>query len=185
MRKDLSYMRKRTLFAPLWVMLALALVLGAAGVWFYVAQSTTTVILVRHAEKATEPADDPGLTPAGSLRAHALAHSVEALELDAVFASGFQRTQATARPSAGAADLPVTVVEADAVEALAERILEEHRGGVVLVVGHSNTVPEIVRALGGREVDEIPDHVYDRLFVLQVQRFGRTRVIPLKYGEPG
>jgi phosphohistidine phosphatase SixA len=131
----------------------------------------TIVILVRHAEKAAEPGPDPSLSAEGQARARALAESLRGSGVQAVVTSQFQRTKATAAPLAEALGLTAEVVPASADVAMharqvAEAVLSKHAGRTVLVVGHSNTIPAIVRALGGEAAADIPDPVYDRMYVV-------------------
>jgi len=73
------------------------------------------------------------------------------------------------------------VLPAADVEAVAKKVLRDHRGGRALVVGHSNTIPAIVRKLSGMSVADIPDDEYDNLYVVTVPSFGRSSVLRLKY----
>ena len=139
----------------------------------------TMVVLVRHAEKEAV-GDDPILTATGRERAERLAHVLAEGGLDAVYASQFRRTQETAEIVASAIGIDVSIVDARDVEGLATRIQAEHAGQTVLVVGHSNTVPAVVRALGA-EASEIPEDEYDDLFVVFVDGEG-ARAVHLNYG---
>ncbi len=167
--------------------LLLALVL-AAPAHLAGAQSspagTTTVIVVRHAEKLAEPAADPLLTPAGTARAAALAAALQDAHVDAVITTQFQRSRLTAAPSATAFALVPEVVDARApnhAQAVAAAALS-HRGRTVLVVGHSNTVSAIVAALGAHEPGPLCDGDYDDLFVVTVPPTGPARVVHAHYG---
>lgn len=146
---------------------------------------TTTVILVRHAEK--EAGDDPRLTAEGMERARELAEALDGTMLDAAYATQFRRTSETAAPAADRFGLPVTVFEAEApVEehagALSGHLLTEHDGETVLVVGHSNTVPLIIEALGGDTVPPIADDEYENLYVVVVPPSGPVRTLRARYG---
>ncbi|MFW6078322.1 MAG: SixA phosphatase family protein [Gemmatimonadota bacterium] len=149
----------------------------------------TTVVLVRHAEKADDGTDDPPLTEAGRARAGELADALARAGVDAVLATPYRRTRATAAPAAERFDAPITVVEVDDggvdahADAVARRIVEAHAGGTVLVVGHSNTIPAIVGALGG-EVPPIDEEEYDRLIVAILLPDGSMRVVESRYGAP-
>lgn len=129
-----------------------------------------TVILVRHAEKASEPAGDPGLSAAGQARAEALAAALADAGVDTVLTTQFQRTRATAAPLLAARGLTPTVIDAAGdtaahVAAVAAAVRES--GGTVLVVGHSNTVPAIVAALGGPALPMLCETSFSHAFVLQ------------------
>jgi broad specificity phosphatase PhoE len=147
------------------------------------ATPASTVILVRHAEKADD-GDDPDLTEAGRARAKALAYTLGELEIKAVYATQYMRTQETARPLAESLGLGVTVVQAssDYVGEMASLIRHEHAGEIVVVVSHSNTVPAIIDALGAGPAPAIADHEYDDLFVVTIEPDGRSNMLRLRYG---
>lgn len=140
------------------------------------------VLLVRHAERAAEPKADPLLTPAGEQRAHALAHALAHAGVTSIVTTRYQRTKLTAAPLALARGLTPEVVEAkpgqDHVAAVVAAV--RAKTGVVLVVGHSNTVPQIAAALSGTSAQ--PDFC-DTSFghLLAVQGAGLAR---LRYGAP-
>ncbi|MFG6468646.1 SixA phosphatase family protein [Roseateles sp. BYS87W] len=129
------------------------------------------VVLVRHAEKATDPASDPGLSDAGQQRAQALADAVRGLRINAVITTQYQRTRATAAPVVQALGLTPQVVETRRgdlpghVQAVADAV-REHTGAV-LVVGHSNTVPALLAALGGPRLPDLCETSFQHVFVLQ------------------
>ncbi len=153
----------------------------AAG---YVAPRAATVVLViRHAEKAPEPPDDPPLSEAGRERARALAHVAAKAGVQTIFATKFLRTRQTVEPLASILNIEPKVDMADARD-LAARLLKNHRGEVVLIAGHSNTVPQIVEALGGAKIDPIPDHEYDNLYVVIIAESGPPSTVRLRYGDP-
>src|ERR1039457_4489310 len=110
-----------------------------------------TVILVRHAEKAAAPADNPPLTADGRKRAEALATMLGSSGVTSIFVTDYLRTQQTAEPLASLLDLTPQRIGAKQTPDLVAAI-RGHKDGVVLVVGHSNTVPEIIAALGGPAV---------------------------------
>ena len=154
----------------------------------------TTVFLVRHAEKANEPGPNPPLSDAGRARAEALARLLQSAGVKAVITSQFLRTQQTAEPVARRLGLTPTAVtlnpktsnprevSEESIQEIKKRV-EAHAGGAVLVVGHSNSVPDVIRALGGDVVPRIDESVFDDLFVVTVHGAGRARVVHLKYGS--
>jgi phosphohistidine phosphatase SixA len=152
------------------------------------ASRTTTVILVRHAEKAVVPGDDPPLSPEGEARALALRDALRDAGVAVALVTRFRRTGDTALPLVQSAGVPMEKVEIDAnVERHARRVADavsRHAGRTVLVVGHSNTLPAIIAALGGGVVRPIRDHEYDDLFVLQKPAEGPARLIRAHYGAP-
>ena len=141
---------------------------------------TTTVIVVRHAEKAAEPANDPPLTSAGQARAAALVDALRAFPVKAVVSTDFARTRSTAAPLAASRGLTTELVDArapDHARAVAAGVLARHRGETVVVVGHSNTVPDIVAALGAPKPAPICDAEYDNLFVVRVPASGGAATV--------
>jgi broad specificity phosphatase PhoE len=149
------------------------------------AQPSTTVIVVRHAEKEAEPAADPALTAAGSARAQALVQVVKDANVRAIVSTQFARTRTTVAPAAASLGLTTEIVDArapDHVTALAANVLAKHRGETVLVVGHSNTVPAIVAALGAPRPANICDAEYDNVYVVTIPPTGAATVVHAKYG---
>lgn len=135
------------------------------------APAATTFVVVRHADKGNDDARDPSLSEAGRTRALALARLLADTPLTAAYATGYRRTRQTAQPAAEAHDLAVTTYDAQvSPQAFASRLRLEHAGGTVLVVGHSNTVPEIVGALSGQAVAPMAEDEFDR--------FSRVRIAP-------
>ena len=153
------------------------------------ATGLTTVFLVRHAEKESG-GSDPALAGAGLERARELARVLGDGGIDAVYTSQFKRTRDTASPLAQRLGVTATVVpvEAGGVEhrarELARRILTEHAGQRVLVIGHSNTLPQLIAALGlpAPTMDETKD--YDDLFEVVVAPSGTAALVHLHYGQP-
>ena len=166
-----------------WTIAGLALLLSAATA---AAQSAvTTVILVRHAEKAAEPAADPPLTGAGEARAKALLEAVKDAGVTAIITTDLIRTKATAQPTAAAFGITPEVVPARApnhAQVVADAV-KKHAGQTVLVVGHSNTIPAIVAALGAKQPAAICDPEYDNLYVVRMSA-EKTGVIRSRFGEP-
>lgn len=141
----------------------------------------TTVLLVRHAEK--QAGDDPALTEPGRARAAALAHVGLRAGVAAVYATTLRRTSLTVKPLADALDLEVTTLAPDATAELVARLRTAHPGQTVIVAGHSNTIPEILAALGVPGVT-IDHDDYDDLFVVHLDGDGRVTSTHLQYGAP-
>ena len=144
----------------------------------------TTILLVRHAEKAARPADDPPLTPTGRKRARALRAVVRGAGVTTIFATNRIRTRQTVEPSARALGLSPKILNIRNVQGLVSKILSSHRGEVILVAGHSGTVPRIIEKLGGGKIPPIHETDYDNLFVITVYARGKAKVVRLKYGDP-
>ncbi len=142
----------------------------------------TVVVLVRHAEKL--PGEDPGLDEAGAARARALAHTLSAWRPQAIYVSQFRRTRDTAGPLAEATGLAPVALNGLDIPGLVARIREGEATRVV-VVGHSNTIPAVIAALGAPRPDDIGEEVYDDLFVVTLPADGGAPgLLHLKYGAP-
>jgi broad specificity phosphatase PhoE len=130
----------------------------------------TVVVVVRHAEKAATPANDPPLTDAGAARARALAALLADANVQSVISTPLLRARETARPTAEAHGLAIeTVALAATVSEHAAAVasaVRKHRGKTVLVVGHSNTVAAIIAALGGPRMPDLCDTQYSNVFTL-------------------
>ena len=164
-----------------------AIAIGLA--WFFESQATTTVIFVRHAEKATQPADDPALSEAGQRRARELARQLVDADvvdgIDAVYSTPYRRTEETAKPVAEALNLPLRSYDAADTEAFIDALVREHKGKIILVVGHSNTVPLMIGNMGAsKHVPPIAENEYDNIYIVSIPWFGKTKTIRLRYGEP-
>jgi broad specificity phosphatase PhoE len=143
-------------------------------------EDTAVVFLVRHAEK-TSDGEDPALTAAGRERARQLARLLADSGVGAVYSTDFKRTLDTAKPLAAAAGLRVRLYDWDALAALAAELTA--MPGRRLVVGHSDTTPELVGLLGGEPgppIDEADE--YDRLYMVTVAPGGTVTTIVLRYG---
>jgi broad specificity phosphatase PhoE len=155
----------------------------AAAVLFTVpppAGAQQAVVAVRHAEKVDE-SKDPPLSPAGKKRALALARHLRTARVKAIYVTQYQRTALTAAPLAVATGLAPIVVPADVRQQLVDRIRRDHANDVVLVVGHSNTVPDVLRLLGHRDPVTIADTEHDNLFVAIPREAGPPTVLRLRY----
>ncbi|MEX2495341.1 MAG: phosphoglycerate mutase family protein [Woeseia sp.] len=169
------------------VVVYVAIAVGLA--WFFESQATTTIIFVRHAEKALTPPEDPDLSPAGRARVLELTRQLVDADVvagvDAIYSTPSKRTIETARPLAEALKLPINRYDPDNNEAVLEKILKEHKGKIILVVGHSDTIPGLIADLGAsKKVPPIDEQEYDNIYVISIPWFGKTKTIRLRYGEP-
>lgn len=139
-------------------------------------------VLVRHAEKATQPAADPGLDPRGIARAAGLARRLASEPLQAVYATQFLRTRETATPTARNAGVAITAYDAAVAPAeFAAALRRRHASGTVLVVGHSNTVPGIVEALCACTTAPLREDQYDQLYTITFDGNGVARLQVERY----
>lgn len=136
------------------ILLALAAAANAAPVIF----------IVRHGEKATGGGNDPELSAQGQKRAEALARILKDSEITSVFVTEFKRTQETAAPTAKAANVSPTVVSGKDTGALVQKL--RALNGNALVVGHGNTIPDLLKALSIATPVSIPDEDYSEIFVV-------------------
>lgn len=150
-----------------------------------------TVLLLRHAERAVAPADDPPLTPAGIERAHALVSVAGNAGVRAIFTTQYVRSVQTAKPLAHHLRITPTVMVVDPAdpEAYAQELVASIRSASqetpVLVVSHTNTIPMIVAALGAAAIPPVSEAEFDKLFFIEApKRSGRARIVQARYGAP-
>ena len=125
------------------------------------ADESYSLYLVRHAEKVADGSRDPALTGPGSARAERLAVWLSPRGLEAIWSSDYIRTRDTAAPSARSLGLEVQIYDPANLAGLALQLREA--GQNALVVGHSNTTPQLGSPLCGCQVDAMPESEYDRL----------------------
>lgn len=121
------------------------------------------IYLVRHGEKAPD-GKDPELTPQGVQRAQNIAAMLSRTGVEHIFSTPTTRTRQTAQPLAQARRLQVQLYDPKTPQALVATV--KALNGPVLVVGHSNTLPELVRLFGGQPGLDIADNEYDRVYQL-------------------
>ncbi|MDH4124665.1 MAG: histidine phosphatase family protein [Gammaproteobacteria bacterium] len=164
-----------------------AIAIGLA--WFFESQATTTMIFVRHAEQTDHEADDPSLSEAGQRRVAELTRQLVDADvvagIDAIYSTPLKRSMETAQPLADRLGLPIHSYDAGDTEAVLETILKAHKGKIVLVVAHSNTLPELIANLGAsKKVPPIAPNEFDNIYIISIPWFGKTKTIRLRYGEP-
>jgi len=175
---------------PMKIVLALAAAVASALPQPARAQGpVTVVILVRHAEKADEPGADPALSAAGEARARALADSLRDVNVAAVLTTPYKRTNATAAPLAAAKGLTSVVVPVSGglpayAKSVADMIRNEYAGRTVLVVGHANTIPAVISALGGPKVNDLCENEYSTMFTLTLDGNAAPKLGTSHYGVP-
>ena len=144
----------------------LALILSIPLLLATYANAAPVIFIVRHAEKARNTDKDPDLSILGQKRADVLAHILKDLQITSVFVTEFKRTQETAAPTAKAAQVSPTVLPANDIGALAEKL--RALTGNALVVGHDSTIPDLLKALGIATPVSIPADEYTEIFVVLV-----------------
>lgn len=137
----------------------------------------STVFIVRHAEKAKSGDNDPELSPAGRTRADALAKILADSGIQAIYATEFKRTQETAAPLAKALDIEVSIVPSKDSTKLASKLRNLRNNA--LVVGHGNTIPDLIKAFGIKAPIDIAESDYDNLFIVVLDE--KAHLIRLHY----
>ena len=169
---------KRIICATTCIVLICSFVVGWYWCWY---RQATVVLLVRHAER---DGSLDQLTDLGIRRAEELVHVAGSANISAIYVTQFQRTQRTAQDLA--AHLGITPVQFNHSQTadLINHIKTSHSGDTVLVVGHSNTVPEIIAALNGPVMPELTS--FDNLFVVTLCRcrWSSPEIVNLKYAVP-
>ena len=138
------------------------------------------IFLVRHAERAPTSGpvpSDTGLSREGKTRAQHLADELRDAGITAIFTTEYKRTQETAAPLAKSLGIRPEVVPANDLRSLIAKI--KGANGRVLVVGHSNTLPQTINALGVDARVAIPETDYDNLFVVLLRT--KPELIRLHY----
>jgi probable phosphoglycerate mutase len=134
--------------------------------------------LVRHAEKETDGSRDPALTLVGSQRAADLALLLKSTKIQRIFSTDFTRTRKTAAPTAEMAGADIEIYDPMALEPFAELLLELETNA--LVVGHSDTTPDLIELMGGDGGTPIVEAwEYDRVYLVQTAGGRVTRTILL------
>jgi broad specificity phosphatase PhoE len=157
--------------------------LGVVVVWCLAwagsAAAQQALFIVRHAEKVDQ-SKDPHLSESGQARASALAALLAQSGAAAVYTTEYQRTTETAKPLADRLGLPIQHVPAADTSRLVAELKARHPQDIVVVVGHSNTVPEILR-LYGASISPIADDDFGNVFVVVPKPGGPALVLRLRY----
>jgi phosphohistidine phosphatase SixA len=161
-------------------------VFAIIALWVWFTANSTVVIVIRHAEKESVSTLDPALSEAGQARAALLVRmfgeTQGAGRLDAIYTSSALRNRMTAAPLAARLGIVPIVAPSDDPKGLARRIVRENSGKRVMVIGHANTVPEIVAALSGRsDISQIDEKEFGTMYIVTVPRIGHPNVLRLSY----
>ena len=163
------------------IVLATAALLGGhANAAASLPGTTTTVVLVRHAERTAVTKE---LTEKGRARAGDLRDQLASARVSAIYAPDLARNIDTARPLAELLNIDITLVpENPDIDALVATFLTQHAGSTVLWVGNTNNLKQIFTRLGG--TGEAPGY-YDDMYFVTVNDQGQAQVLRARYGEPG
>jgi broad specificity phosphatase PhoE len=192
MKSEHASLQHRPFLTPLW--LTVIAVFGVFAVfslavftgWVFLTANSTTVIVIRHAEKDTVNTADPALSAAGEARAALLARMFgdpQAIgRLDAIYVSATLRSRMTAAPVGMRLGIVPIEAGADDPNGLARRVLRENSGKRVMVIGHLNTVPGIVASLSGRsDIPAIDEQDFATMYIVTVPRIGHANLLRLSY----
>jgi broad specificity phosphatase PhoE len=138
--------------------------------------TASTLYLVRHAEKDLAAGKDPPLTPAGRTRAEQLSTLLAKVPLEAIYSTATQRTRQTAAPTAQAHGLAILEYDASDAVTFASQLRQRYPHGNVLIIGHSNTLPALVRALCHCTVGEMDEATYGIRYTVQFDSAGRSQL---------
>jgi broad specificity phosphatase PhoE len=155
-----------------WLFICVCLLVGIGP--SFAQKSLTTFILVRHAEKADDGTKDPPLLPVGSDRAEQLRSMLSKVSVDAIYTTSFKRTRQTVQPLAEAKKIEVRTYEAFSADEI-EKMLRAHRGGTVVICGHSNNIPWTANLLlGSEQFKDYAENEYENMLIVSVAEKGKV-----------
>lgn len=142
-------------------------------------RETTTIVFLRHAEKGYI-GSDPHLTEKGEAQAACIAEMLSFLDITTVYSSPYNRTRQTAQPIADNFDVEVQEYE-PSNDRFIDEVKKKHNGEVIVVVGHSNTIPLYLNAvIGTSDYQPMAEDEYDKIFVVVTTSYSPVEVITLK-----
>lgn len=140
-----------------------------------------TIYLVRHAEKVIEDSNDPALTEIGQTRAETFAAMLHGKNISHIFSTPYKRTRDTAAPTAHEHGISVEEYDPGEGQQLVDKL--KKLAGVILVTGHSNTIPGLVNLLTGEKFEDLDERVYDRVYIVTLDGHGNAE-LEIQYSEP-
>jgi phosphohistidine phosphatase SixA len=149
--------------------------------------STTTIYIVRHAEKdiSNSKNQDPELSEIGQARVKALNEKLKNQKIDAVFSSKFKRTKQTGAGVAERNGLIIQEYDAHNYKDLSDLVKNKFKNKKVLIIGHSNTVLELIESFGAnRPLGALTDDDYDFFFEVKIDHMGKAALSTSQYGKP-
>jgi phosphohistidine phosphatase SixA len=189
MKSERANLQHKPFLIPIWLTAIAAFAafsIALVFIWVWFTANSTTVIVIRHAEKESATATDPPLSAAGQARAELLARMFGETQgpgrLDGIYVSATVRSQSTAAPLAARLGITPVVAPTDDSKRLAHRVLHDYNGKRVMVVGHVNTVPDIVAALSERsDIPKMDEKDFGVMYIVTVPRIGHANVLRLSY----
>jgi 2,3-bisphosphoglycerate-dependent phosphoglycerate mutase len=159
----------------------IASTLFLSTLFFISCKSTNEIYIVRHAEKSSEPANDPHLTDEGKLRAIALKDLLKDKNIKVIFSTATNRTAETATPLSNSINIPIQYYGNDTLPAFVQRLISLKQNA--LIVGHSNTVVFMINGLDlPHNVTAISDNDYDNLFIIKTENGKAIKITETTYG---
>ena len=156
--------------------------------WFFEAQATTTVLLTTHTQINSDLKSNSGLNKEGVKRADKLQEMLQSIDiitgLDAIYATPLRATQETAEPLSRSLNIPVNIIEAQDVDGLIDIIMSKHKGKIILVVTHPDTLLKLIIELqGSKKIDQKTVDELNKVFVVSVPWFGKVKTLQLQYAS--
>ena len=156
--------------------------------WFFESQATTTVLLTTHTQINSDLKSNSGLNKEGVKRADKLQEMLQSIDiitgLDAIYATPLRATQETAEPLSRSLNIPVNIIEAQDVDGLIDIIMSKHKGKIILVVTHPDTLLKLVIELqGSKKIDQKTVDELNKVFVVSVPWFGKVKTLQLQYAS--
>ena len=156
--------------------------------WFFESQATTTVLLTTHTQINSDLKSNSGLNKEGIKRADKLQEMLQSIDiitgLDAIYATPLRATQETAEPLSRSLNIPVNIIEAQDVDGLIDIIMSKHKGKIILVVTHPDTLLKLVIELqGSKKIDKKTVDELNKVFVVSVPWFGKVKTLQLQYAS--
>ena len=145
-------------------------------------QELTTIILVRHSEKVKDGSKNPPLNKAGAERSTNLAALFTKQDISALYATPFKRTQETLQPIADQKELEIQSYEPFANEDWLKELIKKHKGGTIIISGHSNTIPNLSNVLlGDKKFTQFDESDYSNLIVIVANEVGKGKLIHINF----
>jgi broad specificity phosphatase PhoE len=141
----------------------------------------TTFILIRHAEKADDGTNNPGLTTEGEERADRLMALLADTDVAAIYSTPFKRTMNTVSPLASAKGLDIQEYNPRGQEFI-KTMLKDNPGKTIVVSGHSNTTPVVANILlGHKKFENLTEDEYGKIFIVTISEIGKGTVTMMSY----
>lgn len=137
----------------------------------------TTLIFVRHAERAEDGTRNPPISEEGEKRALNLYFSLSDYNVKAIFSTFYKRTRMTATPTADSLGLEIQEYSFEEINDFLSSLIEDYSGSSVLIVGHSNTTPSLTNmVLGEERFEQLEETEYGDMFIIKTTEFGSGTV---------